>query len=78
MTIFEKGNYKTVPSEFRTFGIASLEELSKFQEKHISNFNRDLLQNAAKSNRLPKRSKLVAQQRSGRRIGIWKRPRLWT
>lgn len=33
MTIFEKGNYKTVPSEFRTFGIASLEELSKFQEK---------------------------------------------
>lgn len=33
MTIFEKGNYKVVPSEFRTFGIASLEELSKFQEK---------------------------------------------
>jgi hypothetical protein len=33
MTIFEKGNYKTVPSEFRTFGIASMEELSKFQEK---------------------------------------------
>jgi hypothetical protein len=33
MTIFEKGNYKTVPPEFRTFGIASLEELSKFQEK---------------------------------------------
>jgi hypothetical protein len=33
MTIFEKGNYKTVPSEFRTFGVASLEELSKFQEK---------------------------------------------
>lgn len=33
MTIFEKGNYKTVPSEFRTFGITSLEELSKFQEK---------------------------------------------
>lgn len=33
MTIFEKGNYKTVPSEFRTFGIASLEELSKFQER---------------------------------------------
>ena len=33
MSIFEKGNYKTVPSEFRTFGIASLEELSKFQEK---------------------------------------------
>ncbi len=33
MTIFDKGNYKTVPTEFRTFGIASLEELSKFQEK---------------------------------------------
>ncbi len=33
MIIFEKGNYKTVPYEFRTFGIASLEELSKFQEK---------------------------------------------
>lgn len=33
MTIFEKGNYKAVPTEFRTFGIASLEELSKFQEK---------------------------------------------
>lgn len=33
MTIFEKGNYKIVPTEFRTFGIASLEELSKFQEK---------------------------------------------
>lgn len=33
MTIFEKGNYKTVPTEFRTFGIVSLEELSKFQEK---------------------------------------------
>jgi hypothetical protein len=33
MSIFEKGNYKTVPTEFRTFGVASLEELSKFQEK---------------------------------------------
>lgn len=33
MTIFDKGNYKTVPTEFRTFGIASLQELSKFQEK---------------------------------------------
>jgi hypothetical protein len=33
MTIFDKGNYKTVPTEFRTLGIASLQELSKFQEK---------------------------------------------
>jgi hypothetical protein len=33
MTIFEKGNYKPVSTEFRTLGIASLEELSKFQEK---------------------------------------------
>jgi hypothetical protein len=33
MTIFEKGNYKAVSPEFRSFGIASLEELSKFQEK---------------------------------------------
>ncbi len=33
MNIFEKGNYKPVPSEFRTLGISSLEELSKFQDK---------------------------------------------
>jgi hypothetical protein len=33
MTIFEKGNYTPVSTEFRTLGIASLEELSKFQEK---------------------------------------------
>lgn len=33
MNIFEKGNYKTVSPEFRVFGIASLEELSKFQQK---------------------------------------------
>lgn len=33
MTIFEKGNYQMVPTEFRTFGITSLEELSMFQEK---------------------------------------------
>jgi len=31
--IFDKGNYKTVPTKFRTFGIISLEELSKFQER---------------------------------------------
>ena len=34
MTIFEKGNYKSVPNEFRTFGISSLEGLSEFQEKY--------------------------------------------
>ena len=33
MNIFEKGNYKPVPAEFRTLGISSLEELSKFQDK---------------------------------------------
>ena len=33
MTIFEKGNYQTIPVEFRTLGISALEELSKFQEK---------------------------------------------
>lgn len=33
MTIFGKGSYKVVPHEFRTLGIASLRELSKFQEK---------------------------------------------
>ena len=33
MTIFEKGNFQSVSSEFRTFGVSALEELSKFQEK---------------------------------------------
>ncbi|OGP10501.1 MAG: hypothetical protein A3G39_03780 [Deltaproteobacteria bacterium RIFCSPLOWO2_12_FULL_43_16] len=33
MGIFEKGNYQAIPSEFRTLGIISLQELSKFQEK---------------------------------------------
>lgn len=33
MTIFKKGNYKPIPSDFRTMGILSLQELSKFQEK---------------------------------------------
>ena len=33
MTIFDKGNYKPTSAEFRTLGIASLEELLRFQEK---------------------------------------------
>ncbi len=33
MGIFEKGNYQPIPSEFRTLGIISLQELSRFQEK---------------------------------------------
>ena len=33
MGIFEKGNYRPISSEFRTRGIVSLQELSKFQEK---------------------------------------------
>ncbi len=33
MNIFLKGNYKPVPSEFRTFGASSLDEITKFQEK---------------------------------------------
>lgn len=33
MGIFEKGDYKSIPARFRTLGIASLEELTKFQNK---------------------------------------------
>jgi hypothetical protein len=33
MSVFDKVDYKTVPTKFRTFGIISLEELSKFQER---------------------------------------------
>lgn len=33
MEIFSKGEYRPVPSEFRTFGVLSLNELTKFQEK---------------------------------------------
>lgn len=33
MTIFEKGDYKPVPAEFRTLGILSLQELSTFQDR---------------------------------------------
>lgn len=33
MDIFKKGDYKPVPAEFRTLGILSLQELSKFQDK---------------------------------------------
>lgn len=33
MNIFDKGNFQPVPTEFRTFGILALTELSKFQEK---------------------------------------------
>ncbi|WP_444548188.1 hypothetical protein [Candidatus Magnetomonas plexicatena] len=33
MTIFEKGDYKPVSADFRTLGILSLQELTKFQEK---------------------------------------------
>jgi hypothetical protein len=33
MDIFQKGNYKSVPPEFRILGITSLEELTKFQNK---------------------------------------------
>jgi len=33
MNIFNKGDYRPVPPELRTMGIASLQELSKFQEQ---------------------------------------------
>ena len=33
MDIFKKGDYKPVPAEFRTLGILSLNELTKFQDK---------------------------------------------
>ena len=33
MGIFNKGDYKPIPADFRTLGIVSLQELSKFQEK---------------------------------------------
>jgi hypothetical protein len=33
MTIFDKGDYKPVPADFRTLGILSLQELSTFQKK---------------------------------------------
>jgi hypothetical protein len=33
MGIFEKGDYKPIPPEFRTLGILSLNELTKFQDK---------------------------------------------
>lgn len=33
MGIFNKGDYKPIPASFRTLGIISLQELTKFQEK---------------------------------------------
>jgi hypothetical protein len=36
MNIFEKGNYRSVPSSFRTKGIFALEELTKFQSEFES------------------------------------------
>ena len=33
MDIFKKGNYKPIPSAFRTKGFLALEELTKFQEE---------------------------------------------
>jgi len=33
MGIFNKGAYKPIPADFRTLGILSLQELSKFQDK---------------------------------------------
>ncbi len=33
MNIFDQGNYRPIPPEFRTLGIASLEELTKFQDR---------------------------------------------
>ncbi|WP_250631994.1 hypothetical protein [Rhodoflexus caldus] len=33
MSIFQKGDYRAIPTEFRILGIASLEEFSKFQER---------------------------------------------
>ena len=33
MNIFQKGDFQKVPPEFRTLGVASLEDLTKFQEK---------------------------------------------
>lgn len=33
MTIFNKGKYEPIPADFRTVGILTLTELSKFQEK---------------------------------------------
>jgi len=33
MNIFDKGTFKPVPHEFRTLGLCSLVELSKFQEQ---------------------------------------------
>jgi hypothetical protein len=33
MGIFEKGDYKPIPPEFRTLGVLSLNELTKFQDK---------------------------------------------
>jgi hypothetical protein len=45
MNIFEKGSYKPIPAEFRTLGISSLEELSKFQNK-FEIFDTDITINA--------------------------------
>lgn len=33
MNIFSKGDYKPVPAEFRTLGVLSLDELTRFQDK---------------------------------------------
>ncbi|EIJ41535.1 hypothetical protein BegalDRAFT_0621 [Beggiatoa alba B18LD] len=40
MSLFDKGDYRTVPSEFRILGIAALDELSKFQE-HFGIYDTD-------------------------------------
>jgi hypothetical protein len=45
MNIFEKGSYKPIPAEFRTLGISSVEELSKFQNK-FEIFDTDITINA--------------------------------
>jgi len=33
MNIFEKGEYKPIPSAFRIQGLAALQELTKFQQQ---------------------------------------------
>lgn len=40
MDIFKKGTYRTVPTEFRALGIASLRDLNKFQDK-FGNYDTD-------------------------------------
>ncbi|OGI64124.1 hypothetical protein A2914_00245 [Candidatus Nomurabacteria bacterium RIFCSPLOWO2_01_FULL_41_21] len=40
MNIFQKGNYRIVPSDFRTLGITALVDLNKFQDK-FGNYDTD-------------------------------------